>query len=513
MPNDLDSMKRASSTLSRRTLAGLLPGVMLSPLITNDTHARVSSSAAPDTLTATHMAPRLSRGLEQLWTFEATNSSGLPIRIFGDSVYFHAGGEYGHLYSLNLTDGSENWHRSDFGSRNYLISYTISQEGQVLAAASGQGSRLYSLDPLTGSSLWETNVSVDAQSLYLFTQVYDLALLRDQFGRMEAFDVHSGKNVWSLETERPSDAHWSGLSAIGDDLVVQRTGGGTIDAVNINTGEYVWQTSVPDELAYHPVIMSGTVIVGSENGNLYGINLATGETIWTNEFRGEMSLRLRTTENAVLVANSRGRVTAFNPLDGASLWRYSVSNEAPLAMVVENGFAFCRGVKGRLTALDSSTGVPIWSIISDTNEYFDIYAAGETVYVTDGSGNLIGYDAADGTELWRKQFDSNSWVHMAIHEQILVARSNRTLTAFGEPPAILEPSAQAIITERTILRAAPSPIAVERDVLEAEAIVTVTGEFVQHEDNTWWPVSVDETGTEGWVVATALEVIQPIRGE
>ena len=63
----------------------------------------------------------------------------------------------------------------------------------------------------------------------------------------------------------------------------------------------------------------------------------------------------------------------------------------------------------------------------------------------------------------------------------------------------------AQVTANTVMRGAPTSTAVERAELAENTIVTITGESKTVGDTVWWPVTVDETGDQGWVDEAALE--------
>ncbi|MGB3307882.1 MAG: hypothetical protein WBA63_16965 [Thermomicrobiales bacterium] len=61
------------------------------------------------------------------------------------------------------------------------------------------------------------------------------------------------------------------------------------------------------------------------------------------------------------------------------------------------------------------------------------------------------------------------------------------------------------MAETTFLRGGPAPTAVERAELKPDTFVTLTSESETAGNVVWWPVTVDETGDQGWVEASKLE--------
>jgi alcohol dehydrogenase (cytochrome c) len=56
---------------------------------------------------------------------------------------------------------------------------------------------------------------------------------------------------------------------------------GTFDAIDLNTGKFVWQRAMPTPMIGGAVATGGDLVfTGDQHGNLYGIDVRTGKTVW-----------------------------------------------------------------------------------------------------------------------------------------------------------------------------------------------------------------------------------------
>jgi len=165
--------------------------------------------------------------------------------------------------------------------------------------------------------------------------------------------------------------------------------------------------------------------------------------------------------------------------------------------------------------LDAQTGAELWRFAGDDRVYSSPAIANSVVYVGSGDFNLYALDAVSGTELWRFYTGDTVYSSPAVVDGVVyVGSRDSNVYAIGapnsaEPPAPmntdLETGGMAQVTANTVMRGAPTSTAVERAELAENTIVTITGESETVGDTVWWPVTVDETGDQGWVDEAALE--------
>src|SRR5688572_30114286 len=162
------------------------------------------------------------------------------------------------------------------------ISYPLIADGRVFVTvknASGQGTTLFALNAANGSTLWSSNLGGSffwSGSCYENGRVFAL----NGSGLLQAFDAATGALVWSRLL--PGQFSFSSMPTVRDGVIY--TGGagsgGTVYAVNANTGAVLWTQSVANGGNSSPAVTSDGVYVSYACPNVYKLDPATGAQIW-----------------------------------------------------------------------------------------------------------------------------------------------------------------------------------------------------------------------------------------
>lgn len=114
--------------------------------------------------------------------------------VVEDVVY--VGCRDGHLYALAAKDGAKKW---DFSAKPAWISATPAVRGDSIYIGTGSSLQFVGLKRETG----ETKFSYDMKTGVFSSAAIagDLAYVGNANGRLQAFDIHSGKLAWEFQTE------------------------------------------------------------------------------------------------------------------------------------------------------------------------------------------------------------------------------------------------------------------------------------------------------------------------
>lgn len=157
-----------------------------------------------------------------------------------------------HLYALDAETGDEQW---QLQTDHLLNSSPTVADGTVYVG--GWDETVYAIDSVDGSEVWrvETESGVDSSPTVAEGTVYigaDESLM--------ALDAETGAQEWTFGTD---DQMRSSPTVAGDNVYFGAgvLSGGTIYAVNKNSGQYRWD--VPVEAAYSsPTVVDGIIYVG-----------------------------------------------------------------------------------------------------------------------------------------------------------------------------------------------------------------------------------------------------------
>lgn len=122
---------------------------------------------------------------------------------------------------------------------------------------------------------------------------------------------------------------------------------GGVAAINMQTGQLVWETSVPNMMMSQPITYEGLVIIGLGTGTFQNdtvairgtgtnyvaaLNFSTGQTVWTFETLGEDMPTPVIYNGLVVFPNGNGEVYALDALTGGEVWNISLPVGAVVSM-------------------------------------------------------------------------------------------------------------------------------------------------------------------------------------
>lgn len=296
--------------------------------------------------------------------------------------------------------------------------YTGSEDGKLVAVA---------VDGGTSEQMWESDVGgtvgvPDDGLLYQSapTAADGTVYVTSQTeagsgttGNLTALDAETGTVEW-----RFSDAGFipDGSPTIVDGVVYVTSVFGDVHAIDADTGDLVWQTTVPTNssedatLKSAPTVVNGTVYVtgfGNNEFNLYALDVGTGEQRWTyttpdsfsgtggspTYYQGTVYLTDR------LHAAGETAIRAVDATTGEEEWTFDKSLQIWGTPVVANGTLYLpTGGVGQpsagVYALDADTGDKEWFFdnISDGSFMKDsATVVDETVYFGTRGNNESGF--------------------------------------------------------------------------------------------------------------------------
>jgi outer membrane protein assembly factor BamB len=207
-------------------------------------------------------------------------------------------------------------------------------------------------------------------------------------------------------------------------------GNSGVRAVDLLTGELLWEFKTESSVHGSPAVGHGVVYVPSLRGTLYAVDADTGELRWKRDPEPpEPPLNIRSysyyspavADGKVLWAYqtrhgkaSRGLLTALDPQTGAAIWESpmtgaTMSDGTP--SVADGRVYVGNETADRVLAYDAATGQQLWTGAAALGGWQDgaPTAVGGRVFI--GSNNrVIARDAATGGTLWTHQSPDSSWI-------------------------------------------------------------------------------------------------------
>lgn len=220
--------------------------------------------------------------------------------------------------------------------------------------------------------------------------------------------------------------------------------GGTVYAVDANSGAVLWTTPVMNGGMSSPAVDNEGVYVSYSCPNVYKLNPATGAVIWHYTtgcsggggktpalYNGRLYVRdfsdsIFDSQTGTIVGNFNAKNTpafsgnmgfflngphffgSFGTLEARDvntntvLWSFAGDGQLQSAVLVVNGYVYVGSAQGRLYAVDAGTGQQVWVTTAGTSIPFvdeqnvsqplTSFAAAEGLLVVPTSTTLVAYD-------------------------------------------------------------------------------------------------------------------------
>jgi len=230
-------------------------------------------------------------------------------------------------------------------------------------------------------------------------------VIRSVDGRLQGFDASNGKDLWSVEQQVPRlSLRGIATPVIAKEVAVSGFDNGKVMAVNLSTGDTVWDTALASphgrtELDRLVDVDSAVRVVGDDvyavgfQGRVAMLALDSGQIWWAHDMSSNRGLAVD--GDSVYISQADGEVIALRQRDGSELWHNSKIRQRRLstpaltstAVVVADYQGYVHWLDRKTGALVARTQVAKYRVTNPP------IAAGETVVVMTDAGDLAAFRA------------------------------------------------------------------------------------------------------------------------
>jgi outer membrane protein assembly factor BamB len=235
-----------------------------------------------------------------------------------------------------------------------------------------------------------------------------------QRAKLSAIDQQTNQETWQFP---PKDAKDMDLKAIygtpvtGDGRVYFGGFDGTFYALDLATGQVLWQQKTGAAIVGGAALADGTVYVGSSDSKLYAFDAATGAARWGPfETQGEIWSTPVVDQGTVYVTSMDKRVYALDAATGQQEWSKPFEADGAIASTpaLAGDRLYVGALDNRLYALDKATGEVAWSFETDNWIWCDPLVADGVVYVGGLDHHVYALDASTGEPRWPQPFSAKA---------------------------------------------------------------------------------------------------------
>lgn len=249
----------------------------------------------------------------------------------------------------------------------YLSSPLLGDAGEGMRLWFGAGDGiLRAVDPVDGAVLWELPSGGRIRSTPALSG--KVVVVGSADGSVYAADASTGALRWRFDTEgRELDSGEFGFDrrtvqsspAIAGDRVFVGARNGSLYAIDLDTGEELWESSHGSSWVNGgPAVAGGRVFAGSSDGRfIQAVEAETGKEIWRRETTGVVWSSAAVVGEAVIFSQANGSVGAFDAATGETLWSTFLPADTWSSPVVYDGVLFIGSDDG-FYALRDAEGRP-----------------------------------------------------------------------------------------------------------------------------------------------------------
>ena len=243
----------------------------------------------------------------------------------------------------------------------------FANDNNILVAADNLAN-IYALNYLNGDLLWK---NFNASSFNSEIKIFDNKIFVIDFdNKIRCISVKDGKEIWNFGTEKSFIKSQRKLSlVIQNDLVTFIDTFGDINALDINSGNLIWQSQT------------------------------VNEDIYENSFLLKSS-KLVSDEDTIFVSNNQNKFFAIDNRNGFVKWEQTINSY--IEPIVIDNLVLTISLEGYFFVIDKTNGNILRSTrIFDNNNYEKIYPSGfivakNYIYVTYDHGKLLKVNIENG---------------------------------------------------------------------------------------------------------------------
>lgn len=315
-----------------------------------------------------------------------------------DDGVVYAASHKGDVVALNVESGKQVWVKK---LKQPLSAGPAAGFGLVVVGSSK--GLIVALDTATGAEKWRAQVNSELLSAPAISE--KVVVIRSVDGRLHGLNTAGGKEIWSVEQQVPRlSLRGTAIPVVAKELAISGFDNGKVMAVNINSGDTVWDTALASphgrtELDRLVDIDSAVRVVGENvfaagfQGRTAMLALDSGQIWWAHDMSSYRGLAVG--EENLFVTLAEGIVVALRQRDGAEMWRNDRLKLRGLSAPVETSTALVvADYQGYLHWLDKSTGALVArERVAKFRVSNQPVAMGDTVVVLDDAGKMAAYRA------------------------------------------------------------------------------------------------------------------------
>ena len=287
----------------------------------------------------------------------------------------------------------KNYYSKNEKKQNPILQFTNDNKYLVIA---DNIAKLYIIDLITGELIWtKNNIAPFNSQIKIYN---DKFFIIDLTNTLRCFSLKDGKELWTLKTEDTLIKSQKKLSmVILDEKIYFNNSIGDISAVNLNTGDLLWQLSTQSSLIYESAFSLETSEIVSDGENLFfsnnknqffSIDIKSGSFNWENKINS--NIRPKLIGDIILSISLEGYLILIDKKNGNIIRTTDIfKNFKPKKRDKIKPSGFVMGLdkiylstnNGRLLVIDISSGKTIKTLKIDNEKISRPYVSKQNLFI------------------------------------------------------------------------------------------------------------------------------------
>ena len=299
------------------------------------------------------------------WEFQVTPDDRMLDKMESspaiDNQIIYFGGPK-HFYAVNIKTGKLKW---KYSTKHPCYTPVISDEVVYF-----NSNCLYALDKKSGKLIWKNKWSIPKyyqtnKSGYISTSTpsiaYGLVFTSDSERSVYAYDLESGKKVWSYKTGEGSEYNSIASPVTYKGMVYFMSRDGYLHAVDAITGKKKWKEgSPPGDIPVGDVVVNDfAVYSGNSVSGTSAFDLKTGADKWpilssSSSGFSPAGIKYTIVKNSIYSLKTFRELVANNTISGKEIWNLELENVHAIStsLIVNNSVIYIGTNDGILYALE-----------------------------------------------------------------------------------------------------------------------------------------------------------------
>lgn len=240
----------------------------------------------------------------------------------GDRVYL---ADYkGHLMALNRSNGKTVWKKST----KHAFTAGPRQVGDLIVLAT-EDAKVVAFDAKSGEKRWQ--VKVTSEVLSAPNGAHDVILVHAMDGNISGISTQDGHKIWQLQQSTPSlTLHYASSPAIINDTAMVGLANGKLLAIELPTGQVKWERTIAIpkgrselqrmvDISADPIVIDNYIYAITYQGKLAAVDINSGELVWERDLSSYQNMAHA--GDHLYVTDNSHQLWAINRHNGTTVWK------------------------------------------------------------------------------------------------------------------------------------------------------------------------------------------------